>query len=168
MYSMRGIRFESMHSSRCSHIRCDSMSLIRVEVFNSIRCVRVKFWIPGGHFGPSGGALPEAILGLPGALLVLIWPKWAKSLARVLQEGSGRALGGFLGLLGAKKSCRKSPLIVLEVQADPVLRKKSPEEPPKRAPKRLLNRNTPKSQNRVWPEHDSGPRRGVQDRRKYA
>ena len=33
----------------------DSMYLIRVEVFDSIGCVRVKFGIPGGHFGPSGG-----------------------------------------------------------------------------------------------------------------
>ena len=149
MYSMRGIRFESMHSSRCSHIRCDSMSLIRVEVFNSIRCVRVKFWIPGGHFGPSGGFSGghfRPSRGSSGAYLAQMGEISRSGAPRGLWEGSWRPLGLSRS---EKKSCRKSPLIVLEVQADPVLRKKSPEEPPKRAPKRLLNRNTPKSKNRA-------------------
>ena len=58
---------------------------------------------------------------------------------RSLQEGSKRALEGLLGaswaLQEAKQSSQEGSLIVLELQVDPVSRKKGPQEAPKRAPK---------------------------------
>ena len=55
---------------------------------------------------------------------------------RGLQEGSKRALEGLLGaswaLQEAKQSSQEGSLIVLELQVDPVSRKKGPQEGPKR------------------------------------
>ena len=110
------------------------MSLIRVEVFDSIRCVRVNFLIPGGGILGFPGALPDAILGLPGALLVFILPKWAKSLARVLQEGSGRALGGLLGPLGAKKKLSQESPDRLGGPSRPGFKEKEPRRAPQESP----------------------------------
>ena len=81
----------------------------------------VKIWAPerllGGVLGPLGP----------------FWgPKWP-------QEASKRALraswGGSQALQRPKKSCQVTPLIVLELQADPVSAIRGPPKGFKRAPK---------------------------------
>ena len=127
-----------MVATRVTHRRGPEKTKQEQKTNQCLQTARgTKERVPQGRLGRPKPAIlgsENGIWGGPGASWGLGSPPGApKRAPRGLLEASW-------AFQGPKKSCQEGPLIVLEVQGNPVLRKKAPQEGSKRGPRGVQNR----------------------------